>query len=295
MSKIKVAILGTGNIGTDLMIKLERSTFLQLVAVIGIDETSSGFLMAKKRGYKCFSNGIDEFIEDQLFNEVKILFDATSAQAHIYHSKKLIDTDKYILDLTPAAIGPYVIPTVNLSDHLEERNLNLVTCGGQATIPVIYAVSKVCKVIYAEIVSTISSNSAGIGTRENIDEFTQTTAKAIEEIGDAKTGKAIILLNPAEPPILMKNTIYIEVKEGAMNKNEITESIENMVKSIQAYVPGYQMMSKPIIEKNIITVLLEVKGAGDFLPKYAGNLDIMTAAALKTAEEIAAQKLNARG
>lgn len=290
MTKTKVAILGTGNIGTDLMIKIGRSKTLELVTVVGIDPTSEGLHQAKELGYTCIDNGLDGFMEDKTFQDVEVIFDATSAKAHIYHAEQLEGMNKQILDLTPAAVGPFVIPAVNMEEHLDKDNINLVTCGGQATIPIVHAVSQVCPIEYAEIVSTISSVSAGPGTRENIDEFTQTTAFAIENIGKAKKGKAIILLNPAEPPILMRNTVYVEVQDGMMKEKEVIQSIEDKVAYVQQYVPGYKMTSKPIVEDNIVTVLLEIEGAGDYLPAYSGNLDIMTASAVKVAEELAQSK-----
>ncbi|MBM7583782.1 acetaldehyde dehydrogenase [Bacillus pakistanensis] len=282
--KVKVAIIGSGNIGTDLMKKLLRSEQLDLTAMIGIDSHSEGLKMAQENGIQTIDNGIEGFLEKPELAE--ILFDATSAKAHIDHAKRLKEIGKKVIDLTPAAIGPFVVPPVNLGSHLQESNVNMITCGGQATIPIVHAVQQVVEVEYAEIVATISSKSAGPGTRANIDEFTVTTSKGIEEIGGAKKGKAIIILNPAEPPILMRDTVYCLVK-GKLDEALITKSIIEMVKKVQEYVPGYQMRTDPIFEDNKVTVFLEVEGSGDYLPPYAGNLDIMTASALKVGEEFA--------
>lgn len=290
MGKIKCAILGTGNIGTDLMLKLERSEYLELTSMIGIDPESDGVKRAQARGYQTFTNGLEEFLE-KASDLADIVFDATSAKAHIYHAKLLKEAGKQVLDLTPAAIGPFIAPPVNLGENLDAPNINLITCGGQATIPIVHAVNRVAPVEYGEIVATISSKSAGPGTRANIDEFTQTTSRGIEEIGGAKKGKAIIILNPAEPPILMRDTVYCVVEDGTLDEEKITKSIKDMVDSVQSYVPGYRLRQEPIFNGNRVTVFLEVEGAGDYLPKYAGNLDIMTAASVKVAEEFAKNKL----
>ncbi len=289
MEKVKVAILGSGNIGTDLMIKLGRSETLELTTVIGIDPESEGLKRAKALGYQTFTNGIEDFLNHP--DLADIVFDATSAKAHIRHAKKLKAIGKQILDLTPAAVGPFVVPPVNIEEHLNADNINLITCGGQATIPIVHAIQRVQQVEYAEIVATISSRSAGPGTRANIDEFTQTTAKGIEKIGGAKKGKAIIILNPAEPPIIMRDTVYAFVEGANVEEEEITLSIKEMVKRVQSYVPGYRLRQDPIYDGNKVTVFLEVEGAGDYLPKYSGNLDIMTAASVKVAEEWAKHKL----
>lgn len=290
MDKVKVAILGSGNIGTDLMLKLVRSDVLELTAVIGIDPDSDGLKKAREMGFIAIDNGIDGFLERPELADV--IFDATSAKAHIRHAELLKAAGKQVLDLTPAAIGPIVVPPVNLENHLEEDNINLITCGGQATIPIVQAVSKVQTVEYAEIVSTISSKSAGPGTRANIDEFTQTTARGVEKVGGAKKGKVIIILNPAEPPILMRNTIHINVEGQKVKEQEIINSIRNMEEQIKSYVPGYRLRQDPIIDGNSVTVFIEVEGAGDYLPVYAGNLDIMTAASVKVAEEWARHRLS---
>lgn len=289
MSKVKVAILGSGNIGTDLMMKLQRSDVLEMNVMVGIDPDSDGLKRAKQFGYYTIDNGIDGLLEN--LDLADIIFDATSAKAHIEHARLLKGKGKKIIDLTPAAVGPFVVPPVNLGSHLDEEIINLITCGGQATIPIVHAVNRVSPVQYAEIVATIASKSAGPGTRANIDEFTQTTARGIEKIGGAKEGKAIIILNPAEPPIMMRDTVYAVVEAGTMNEAEITRSIQEMVAVVNSYVPGYRIRTEPIFDGNQVTVFLDVEGAGDYLPKYSGNLDIMTAAAVKVAEEFAKQQL----
>lgn len=289
MEKVKVAILGSGNIGTDLMKKIERSNVLEMSAMVGIDPKSDGLRKAKERGYQIFNQGVEALQEHP--DIADIVFDATSARAHLHNARVLKEMGKQVLDLTPAAIGPFIVPPVNLGKHLDEKNVNLITCGGQATIPIVHAVNQVASVEYAEIVATISSKSAGAGTRANIDEFTQTTARGIEEIGGADQGKAIIILNPAEPPILMRDTVYTVVKDGEMDETKIIESIKQMVEKVQAYVPGYKLRTEPIIDGNKVSIFLEIEGSGDYLPNYAGNLDIMTAAAVKVAEGIAEHKV----
>ena len=286
MSKVKVAVLGSGNIGTDLMIKLGRSELLELTAVIGIDPQSDGLRRAREMGYAGVATGIDGFLADP---EIKadIVFDATSAKAHLYNAKVLKEAGIKVIDMTPAAVGPYVCAAVNIDEHLEKDNINLITCGGQATIPMVHAVNRVSPVEYAEIVATISSKSAGPGTRANIDEFTETTSRAIEVVGGAKKGKAIMILNPAEPPIMMRDTVYTLVEEGKMDEEGIRKSIAEMTEVVQSYVPGYQLRTEPIFEGNKVTIFIQVEGAGDYLPKYSGNLDIMTAAGVKIAEEFA--------
>lgn len=289
MKKIKAAILGSGNIGTDLMKKLQRSSVIELTTVIGVDPESDGLKKAREAGFHTISNGIAGFLEQPDLAE--IVFDATSAYAHVEHAKILKELGKQVLDLTPAAIGPAVVPPVNLHEHLKADNVNMVTCGGQATIPIVYAISTLYDVKYAEIVATISSRSAGPGTRANIDEFTITTSKAIETVGRAEKGKAIIILNPAEPPILMRDTIHCLVDRPIENETKLIETIEQMVETVQQYVPGYRLKEKPFIEDNRVSVFIEVEGAGDYLPPYAGNLDIMTAAAVKVAEEWAKARM----
>lgn len=289
MSKVKVAVLGSGNIGTDLMYKLRRSPLLDMTAMIGIDPASEGLARAKELGYATFETGLAGFLEQP--DLADIVFDATSAKAHIRHANALRNAGKVAVDLTPAAVGALVVPTVNMESHLDKDNLNLVTCGGQATIPIVHAIHRVAPVEYAEIVATISSKSAGPGTRANIDEFTETTARGIENIGGAKKGKAIIILNPAEPPILMRDTVYALVDPERLDEAGISRSISETVQAIQSYVPGYRLRTEPLFDGNKVTVFLEVEGAGDYLPAYSGNLDIMTAAAVKAAEEIARYRL----
>lgn len=285
MGKVKVGIIGSGNIGSDLMVKLRNSEILELTTMMGIDPTSRGMQFAKKLGLHVFDNGIDGLVENP--DLVDIIFDATSAKAHLRHAEIAKNLGKKIIDLTPAAIGPFVVPPVNLTEHLDADNINMITCGGQATIPIIHAIHQVAPVEYGEIVATIASKSAGPGTRANIDEFTETTAKGIELIGGAKKGKAIIILNPAEPPIIMRDTIYAIVEEGTLDEEKVKASINDMVAIVQEYVPGYKLRTEPIFDGNQVTVFLEVEGAGHYLPKYAGNLDIMTSAAVKVAEELA--------
>lgn len=291
MAKLKAAIIGSGNIGTDLMYKLERSDVLELTAVIGIDPESDGLARAAERGYLTFSNGIAALEENPDIADV--VFDATSAKAHVRHAKTLRELGKLAIDLTPAARGPFLCPVVNLGSNLEADNVNLITCGGQATIPMVHAINRVADVSYGEIVATVSSKSAGPGTRANIDEFTITTRRGIEEVGGADLGKAIIILNPADPPILMRDTVYCEVKN--MDEEKIRASIYEMVADVQSYVPGYRLKQEPLFDGNRVTVFLEVEGAGDYFPPYAGNLDIMTAAAVRVAEDFARHKVAEKG
>lgn len=283
MKKIKVGIIGPGNIGTDLMYKIMRSKNLEMSLMSGIVE-SEGIKRAAKLGFKTSVRGVDAVLEDP---DIKIVFEATSANAHKANAPKLSAAGKISIDLTPAAVGPYIVPCVNLDlDKLKGiDDFNMVTCGGQATVPIVYAISRVAQVDYAEIISSLASKSAGPGTRANIDEFTETTYKALEVVGGAKKGKAIIILNPAEPPLIMSNTIHALVRNP--NEKLIRESINEIVKQVQAYVPGYKLRVPPIIDGNKVTVILQVEGAGDFLPKYSGNLDIINSAAVATAEKIA--------
>lgn len=286
--KVKCAIIGSGNIGTDLMYKLLRSKTLEVTSLIGIDPSSEGLKRARENGVQSFHNGIKSLQDNP--DLADIVFDATSAKAHVQHAPILKEMGKKAIDLTPAAIGPFCVPSVNLQEedipYLD--NVNMVTCGGQATVPIVKAVSDIIEVNYAEIVASISSKSAGPGTRQNIDEFTVTTAKALREVGKAKKSKAIIILNPAEPPILMRNTIYVQTRENAEPyKKQILNSLQSMLKKVEEYVKGYRYKADPVIKENIITVSIEVEGNGDFLPKYAGNLDIITAAAVKTGELMA--------
>ena len=286
--KIKAAIIGPGNIGTDLLMKARRSEWIEPVWMVGVEPDSPGLARAREMGLKTTSEGVDGLIPTMKADGVQICFDATSAYVHAANSAKVTAQGALMIDLTPAAIGPYCIPPVNLKDHVGKRemNVNMVTCGGQATIPMVYAVSRVQKVAYGEIVATVSSKSVGPGTRKNIDEFTRTTAGAVERVGGAAEGKAIIVINPAEPPLIMRNTIHCLTEEEP-DQAAITRSVHEMVAEVQKYVPGYTLKNGPVFDGKRITVWMEVAGLGDFLPRYAGNLDIMTAAALRTAEMFA--------
>jgi acetaldehyde dehydrogenase len=298
----KVAILGSGNIGTDLMIKVMRlSKTLEMGALAGIDPQSDGLARAKRMGVATTDQGVEGLLRMPDLREIEIVFDATSAAAHRHNDALLRPLGKKIIDLTPAAIGPYVVPPVNLDEHLDAPNLNMVTCGGQATVPIVAAVSAVAKVHYAEIIASIASKSAGPGTRANIDEFTETTAKALEVVGGASRGKAIIILNPAEPAMIMRDTVF--VLSEAADQKRISQSVAEMVAKVQQYVPGYRLKqelqfenidaARPIRMPGVgelfglkTSVFLEVEGAAHYLPAYAGNLDIMTSAALRTAERV---------
>ncbi|AKU14303.1 MAG: acetaldehyde dehydrogenase (acetylating) [Kiritimatiellales bacterium] len=295
MNKIKCALIGPGNIGTDLLYKLKRSPFLEPVWMIGIDPESEGLKRAADMGLKTCATGVDGFLPHVLADSIQIAFDATSAYVHAENSRKLNELGVLMIDLTPAAIGPYCVPPVNLVEHVGKRemNVNMVTCGGQATIPMVAAVSRVQPVAYGEIVATVSSKSAGPGTRKNIDEFTRTTASAVEKVGGAKKGKAIIIINPAEPPLVMRDTVHC-LTETAPDQEKITESIHAMIKEVQKYVPGYRLVNGPVFDGNRVSVYMEVTGLGDFLPTYAGNLDIMTAAGARTAEMFAEEIIAGR-
>ena len=296
-----VAVIGSGNIGTDLMMKILRSDGpLEMGVMVGIDPASDGLARAERKGVTTTARGIDGLLAMPEFADVKVVFDATSATAHLSNWRKLEETGVRVLDLTPAAVGPYCVPVVNLEQHLDAQNLNMVTCGGQATTPVVAAVSAVHPVRYAEIVSSISSRSAGPGTRANIDEFTETTSAALVAVGGTQQGKAVIILNPADPPILMRNTVYCLV-EGETDDAAIAASVEAQAERVRSYVPGYQLKQDVQFERvdlhlpgsgrfvgTRVTTLLEVTGAADYLPAYAGNLDIMTSAAVQTASRIAA-------
>ena len=285
--KIKVGIIGPGNIGTDLMFKIMRSKYLEMYMMAG-RRYSEGIKRAESMGFKVSVGGYEALAADP---EIKIVFDATSAKAHLAGAPILKAAGKTVFDLTPAAVGPFVVPCVNLDKLLEMNtdNFNLVTCGAQATIPIAYAVNRVADTEYCEIVAAISSKSAGPGTRANIDEFTETTAKGLREVAGADSSKAIIILNPAEPPLMMTNTIYSRVKN--MDEKAITDSINDIVREIQRYVPGYSLRVPPIFDGNKVTVIVQVRGAGDFLPDYSGNLDIINAAAVTSAEVVAERML----
>lgn len=286
MKRVKVAILGPGHIGTDLMYKLLRSRRIEVALVAGVPE-STGLGRAREAGVPTTTGGLDAVLER---SDIPIVFDATSAYIHRANAPRLQAAGKIAVDLTPAAIGPYVVPAVNMAAHLNSPNINLVTCGGQATIPIVAAIGQVSRVRYAEIVASIASQSAGPGTRQNIDEFTVTTARGLQVVGGAAEAKAIIVLNPAEPPILMRNTIHCLV-EGAPAEAAVRAAVEQMVARVQAYVPGYRLKVPPLVDGDRVTVIIEVKGAGDYLPDYSGNLDIMTAAAAGVGEQLAAHIL----
>ncbi|BCJ64040.1 acetaldehyde dehydrogenase (acetylating) [Polymorphospora rubra] len=298
-----VAVIGSGNIGTDLMIKVLRlSESLRMVAMVGIDPDSDGLARARRLGVATTAEGIDGLLGMPEFADVQVVFDATSAGAHKRHAELLREHGRLVVDLTPAAVGPYVVPPVNLDEHLSEPNVNMVTCGGQATVPIVAAVGQVTPVAYAEIVASIASRSAGPGTRANIDEFTETTARAIEVVGGARAGKAIIVLNPADPPLLMRDTVYCLCPDRNVDRDAIAASVEAMVATVAEYVPGYRLKQTvqfddvdayvPALGTSFagvqVSVFLEVSGAGHYLPAYAGNLDIMTSAALRTAERMVA-------
>ena len=293
--KIKCALIGPGNIGTDLLAKLMRSPVLEPVWMVGIDPESDGLKRAREMGIKTTAEGVDGLLPHVIADGVQIAFDATSAYVHAENTRKLNALGVLMIDLTPAAIGPFCVPPVNLVDHVGsgEMNVNMVTCGGQATIPMVAAISRVQKVSYGEIIATISSKSAGPGTRKNIDEFTRTTSGAIEKVGGAAKGKAIIIINPAEPPLMMRDTVHCLV-EGEPDQGRITESIHAMIKEVQKYVPGYKLVNGPVFDGKRVSVFLEVEGLGDYLPKYAGNLDIMTAAGARTAEMFAEEMIAGR-
>ncbi|MEV4243600.1 acetaldehyde dehydrogenase (acetylating) [Streptosporangium canum] len=298
--RIKIAIIGSGNIGTDLMFKALLSKRVEVVAMAGIDPDSDGLARARRRGVATTHEGVEGLVGLPGFAGVDVVLDATSAKAHLHNDRVLSEHGKRVIDLTPAAVGPYVVPPVNLDAHLAERNLNMVTCGGQATIPIVAAVASQVPVRYAEIVASIASRSAGPGTRANIDEFTETTSRAIEEVGGAAKGKAIIVLNPAEPPLIMRDTVYCLV--GDCDEAAVAGAVRAMVEKVRDYVPGYRLKQDVQFERipageplpdggrgggTKVSVFLEVEGAAHYLPAYAGNLDIMTSAALRTAERLA--------
>ena len=295
MSKINVALIGSGNIGTDLMVKALRSAQLAPVWMVGIDENSDGLARAREAGLKTTADGLDGLLPHVARDRIRLAFDATSAYVHPQNARRLREQGVAVIDLTPAAIGPYCVPPVNLAEHAGrgEMNVNMVSCGGQATIPMVAAISGVQAVDYAEIIATVASRSAGPGTRKNIDEFTRTTASGIEKVGGAKRGKAIIILNPAEPPLLMRDTVHC-LTHDEPDRARITTAVHAMVSEVQKYVPGYRLANGPVFEGKRVSVFLEVAGLGDYLPRYAGNLDIMTAAALRTGEMLAAEILSGR-
>ncbi len=290
MERVRCAIIGSGNIVTDIIYTALRSAEIAPVWMVGIDPDSDGLARARSHGLKTTHEGVDGLIAHMRADNIRIAFDATSAYAHAENSRKVIEQGAVMIDLTPAAIGPYCVPSVNLAAQiaLGASNLNMVTCGGQATIPMVYAVSRVQPVDYGEIIATVSSRSAGPGTRANIDEFTRTTATGVERVGGAKRGKAIIIINPADPPIIMRDTIHC-LTESDPDQEAIRASVHAMIAEVQKYVPGYQLKNGPVFDGRRVSIFLEVAGLGDYLPTYAGNLDIMTAAALRTGELIAAE------
>ena len=295
MTKIKCAIIGPGNIGTDLLYKLLRSDVLEPVWMVGVDPTSEGLARARELGLKTTEEGVDGLLPNVEADGIQIAFDATSAYVHAENSRKLNALGVLMIDLTPAAIGPLCVPPVNLAALAEQAvmNVNMVTCAGQATIPMVNAVSRVQPVGYSEIIATVASKSIGPGTRKNIDEFTRTTSGAVVKVGGADTGKAIVVVNPAEPPLMMRDTVYCETIDEPQ-VDAITRSVHDMIAEVQKYVPGYRLKNGPTFEGKKVSVFLEVEGLGDFLPKYAGNLDIMTAAAARTAEMFAADILSGK-
>ena len=293
--KIKCALIGPGNIGTDLLYKLQRSPVLEPVWMVGVDPASEGLARAQDLGLKTTDQGVDGLLPHVAADDIRIAFDATSAYVHHDNARKLDALGVLMIDLTPAAIGPFCVPSVNLEAQIGagHRNVNMVTCGGQATIPMVAAVSRVQALAYGEIIATVSSKSVGPGTRKNIDEFTRTTARAVERVGGAQRGKAIIIINPAEPPLIMRDTVHC-LTVDAPDQAAITESVQRMLAEVQKYVPGYRLKNGPVFEGNRVSVFLEVEGLGDYLPKYAGNLDIMTASAARTAEIFAEEIIAGR-
>ena len=293
--RIRCALIGSGNIGTDLLYKLQRSPVLEPVWMVGIDPASDGLARARAMGIKTTAEGVDGLLPQVRAENIQIAFDATSAYVHAENSAKLNALGVLMIDLTPAAIGPFCIPPVNLDGQLKAgvMNVNMVTCGGQATIPMVAAVSRVQAVDYGEIIATVSSKSVGPGTRRNIDEFTRTTADAVVKVGGAARGKAIIIVNPAEPPLIMRDTVHC-LTADAPDQAAIAESVQRMIAEVQQYVPGYRLKNGPVFDGRRVSIFLEVEGLGDYLPKYAGNLDIMTAAAARTAERFAREMLAGR-
>lgn len=293
MGKVRCALIGSGNIGTDLIYKIQRSEVLEPVWMVGIDPTSEGLARARKMGLKTTAEGVDGLLPHVKADGVQIAFDATSAYVHAENSRKLNELGVMMIDLTPAAIGPLCVPPVNLREHAArlEMNVNMISCAGQATIPIVHAVSRVQSVDYAEIVASLASKSVGPGTRANLDEFTYTTSNAICVVGGARKGKALAIINPAEPPIIMRNTIYC-LTDDEPDAKRIGESVRAMFSEVQKYVPGYRLVNGPIFDGKRVAVFVEVAGLGDYLPRYAGNLDIMTAAATRTAEIFAEEILS---
>lgn len=295
MTKVNVALIGSGNIGTDLMVKALRSDTIAPIWMVGIDPASDGLQRAHEAGLQTTDKGLEGLLPHLQRDRIRIAFDATSAYVHHEHARRLREHGVAVIDLTPAAVGPYCVPPVNLAEHAGrgEMNVNMVSCGGQAAIPMVAAISSVQAVDYAEIIATVASRSAGPGTRKNIDEFTRTTARGIETVGGAKRGKAIIILNPAEPPLLMRDTVHCLTRDEP-HRERIRTSVQAMIAEVQKYVPGYRLANGPVFDGKRVSVFLEVAGLGDYLPRYAGNLDIMTAAALRTGEMLAAEIASGR-
>ena len=293
MKKIKCALIGSGNIGTDLIYKIQRSPVLEPVWMVGIDPASEGLQRARAMGLKTTADGVDGLLPHVLEDGIQIAFDATSAYVHAENSRKLNELGVLMIDLTPAAIGPLCVPPVNLREHADkqEMNVNMISCAGQATIPIVNAISRVQSVGYAEIVASLASKSVGPGTRANLDEFTYTTSNALEKVGGARKGKALCIINPAEPPMIMRNTIQC-LCDDEPEQARITESILSMIGEVQKYVPGYKLVNGPLFDGKRVAVFMQVAGLGDYLPTYAGNLDIMTAAACRTAEMFAQEILD---
>ncbi len=293
MSRLRCAIIGSGNIGTDLVYKLRRTEHLEPVWMVGIDPASEGLTIAAELGLRTTANGIDGLLPHLDDDDIRIAFDATSAYVHPRHNELLTARGVKVIDLTPAAIGPLCVPPVNLDEHIRlgADNVNMISCAGQATIPMVAAISKVQSVEYAEIIAGLASRSIGIGTRKNLDEFVDTTSRAIEQVGGAARGKAVAIINPAEPPLIMRDTIHCELTDDP-DREAIDASVVAMIGEVQKYVPGYQLVNGPVYDGRFVSVFLEVAGLGDFLPEYAGNLDIMTAAAARTADMVAESMLN---
>lgn len=296
MSKIRCALIGSGNIGTDLIYKLRRTEHLEPYWMVGIEPESEGLARAREMGLKTTHDGIDGLLPFIESDDIKIAFDATSAYVHPHHDKLLQERGVRVIDLTPAALGPLCVPSLNLDEQiaLGAPNMNMISCAGQATIPMVGAISRIQPVEYAEIIASLASKSVGPGTRKNLDEFVYTSSRALEQVGGAKKGKAVAVVNPAEPPIIMRDTIHCRV-EGEPKRDEIDAAITAMVGEVQKYVPGYRLVNGPVYDDDFVSIFLEIAGLGDFLPEYAGNLDIMTAAAARTGDMVAASMLALTG
>lgn len=294
MGKIRCALIGSGNIGTDLIYKLRRTEHLEPVWMVGIDPESEGLRRARELGLETTHEGIDAMLPHLEEDGIRIAFDATSAYVHPRHNELLEARGVKVIDLTPAAIGPLCVPTVNLEEQLDKgtNNVNMISCAGQATVPMVHAIARIQPVEYAEIIASLASRSVGLGTRKNLDEFVYTSSRALEVVGGARRGKAVAIINPAEPPLIMRNTLHVQV-EGEPDREAIDRSVVEMVTAVQQYVPGYRLVNGPAYDGSFVSIFLEVAGLGDFLPEYAGNLDIMTAAAARTADMMAGRMLAA--